>query len=65
MLGISLRDKKLNTWICQHTETEDNITTIRQNKHRWVGHVARFADNRWTIRVESNTLEMMKGTTKN
>jgi len=51
MLGITLRDRKRNTWIRQHTGIEDIVTTIRRNKHRWAGHVARLTDNRWTIRA--------------
>ena len=33
MLGISLRDQKRNTCILQHTEAEDIVTAIRQNRH--------------------------------
>ena len=48
-LAVSLGDQKHYTWIHQHTETEDIVTTMRWNKHRWAGHVTRFRDNRWTI----------------
>ena len=51
MLGITLRDRKRNTWICQHTGIEDIISTIRRNKHRWAGYMARLTDNRWMIRA--------------
>ena len=36
MLGISLRDQKRNTWICQHTETED-IVTHHQREQAQIG----------------------------
>ena len=53
MLGITLRDQRHNTWIWQQTGVTDIIDRIRQSKHRWVGHVARLQDNRWTIRATS------------
>ena len=51
MHGISLRDQKHNTRMCQHIETENMVPAIRRNKHRWAGHVGRFTDSRLTIRA--------------
>ena len=62
MLGITLKDKKRNTWIRQQTGVTDIITTFRSSKHRWAGHVARFQDNRWTLRVTEWTPRQWKRT---
>ena len=62
MLGITLKDKKRNTWIRQQTGVTDIVTTIRSSKHRWAGHVARFQDNRWTLRVTEWTPRQWKRT---
>ncbi|CAH3181942.1 unnamed protein product, partial [Porites lobata] len=43
MLGITLRDRKRNTWIRQETGVSDIINAIRNAKHRWAGHIARGA----------------------
>ena len=51
MLGITLRDRKRNTWTRQDTGVSDITNTIRKAKHRWAGHLARLSDNRWTIRA--------------
>ena len=48
MLGITIRDKKRNTWIRQQTEVEDVIAHIKLSKWRWAGHLARRSDGRWT-----------------
>ena len=50
MLGITLLDRKPNTWIRDQTKVEDISKRIRLSKLRWAGHVARFQDNRWTAR---------------
>ena len=50
MLGITLRNRKRNTWDRQETGISDIINTIRKAKHRWTGHFTRLSDNRWTIR---------------
>ena len=34
MLGITLRDRKRNTWIRQETVVNDIINAIRKAKHR-------------------------------
>ena len=51
MLGITLRDKKRNSWIRQQTSVTDIIDYVKKSKHRWAGHISRFTDNRWTVRV--------------
>ena len=51
MLGITLRDRKQNKWIREQTGIEDIVTTIKESKHRWAGHIARLTDNRWTKRT--------------
>ena len=51
MLGITLHDRKRNTWIRQETGLSDIFNVIRMTKHRWTGHIAQLSDNRWTIRA--------------
>ena len=51
MLGITIRDHKRNTWIRHQTRVSDIIDVIKKGIHGWVGHIARFKDNRWTKRV--------------
>ena len=48
MLGITLKDKKRNTWIREQTQLEDIVTFIKRSKWRWAGHLARREDGRWT-----------------
>ena len=50
MLGITLLDRKRNTWIRQETGVSDIVKAIRMAKHGWAGHIARLSDNRRTIR---------------
>lgn len=50
-LGITLLDKKTNEWIRSQTKIHDVKDAVKENLHRWAGHVARFSDNRWTIRL--------------
>ena len=51
ILGISLRDRRRNTWIRRETGASDTVNVIRMAKHRWAGHIARLSDNPWTIRT--------------
>ena len=51
MLGINLRDRKRNTYICQETGVSDINNAIREAKCRWAGHIVRLSDNRWIIRA--------------
>ena len=51
MLDITLRDRKGNTWIRQHTGIENIVTAIRRNRHKWAGHVARLTDNLSLIHI--------------
>ena len=51
MLGITIRDRKRNTWIRQETGVSGIINAIRKAKHNWAGHIARLSDNGWTIRA--------------
>ena len=44
MLGITLRDRKRNTWIRQETGVSDIIKAIRKAKHRWAGQTARLSE---------------------
>jgi hypothetical protein len=48
MLGITLKDKKRNTWIRQQTKITDALTYIKKSKWRWAGHIARREDGRWS-----------------
>lgn len=49
MLGISLSDKKKNTWIRQKTKVIDVLEKIASLKWSWAGHVARTDKARWTL----------------
>ncbi|KAI8493453.1 hypothetical protein Bbelb_288500 [Branchiostoma belcheri] len=40
MLGMTLRDRKRNSWADSRQEC-DVITGVNTAKHRWAGHVAR------------------------
>ena len=51
MVGVTLKDRKSTNWIRKESGMTDIIQNIRESKHRWVGHVARRNDKRWTIRV--------------
>ena len=51
MIGITLKDRKSTDWIRKQSDVTDIVRSIRESKHRCVGHVARRRDNRWTIRV--------------
>ena len=51
MLEISLRDKKRASWIRENTKVRDKLVSIKEQKWRWAGHVARREDNRWSKRL--------------
>ena len=51
MIGVTLKDRKSTDWIRKQSCVTDIIRSIRESKHRWVGHVVSRRDNRWTIRV--------------
>ena len=55
MLGITLRDRKRNTWNHQETSVGDIINAIRKAKHRWTGHIAWLSAYRWAIRATERT----------
>jgi hypothetical protein len=48
MLNIREIDKIRNEHIRKQTKVIDITRTIKRNKWRWAGHVARQQDNRWT-----------------
>ena len=51
ILRVSLRDHIKNRTLRQMSGLADIVTTIRESKFRWAGHIARLADNRWTTRI--------------
>ena len=51
MIGFTLKDRKSTEWIRKQSGVTDLIRSIRENKHKCAGHVARRRDNRCTIRV--------------
>ncbi|CAH1277638.1 MUC4 [Branchiostoma lanceolatum] len=50
MLGITLRDRRRNSWIRLQTGVTDIVTAVNTAKHRWAGHITRLQDNRRRIR---------------
>jgi hypothetical protein len=48
MLGIMLRDRKIHQWIRSKTGVQDIVHFAKRSKWRWVGHIARLNDGRWT-----------------
>ena len=50
-LGITLLDKKPNNWIRTKTDIHGIKDTVKDNLHRWAGYLARFTDNRLTLKV--------------
>jgi hypothetical protein len=48
MVGITRRDRKLNTLLREQTGVQDIVCMVKNQKWQWAGHVARAADNRWT-----------------
>lgn len=53
MMNIKLSDKISNTKIRKKSNIKDIQTTSNELKWSWAGHVQRYQDNRWTIRVEN------------
>ncbi|PZC84828.1 hypothetical protein B5X24_HaOG203818 [Helicoverpa armigera] len=51
-LGIKLKDKIRNSVIRKRTNLSDALTFSLQRKWRWAGHVARYDENRWPLRVQ-------------
>ena len=51
--NISKRDHIRAEVIREKSGVQDVIEHIYKSKHRWAGHVARLADNRWTSRTTS------------
>lgn len=49
-LGIKLKDKVKNVEIRKKTKVCDALTFATKAKWRWAGHVARYKDDRWTLR---------------
>jgi hypothetical protein len=48
ILGITLKDKKQNSWIRTQTKITDPIEYVKSSKWKWAGHLARRTDHRWT-----------------
>ena len=48
MLGITMRDRHESIWIRAETGVKDIVQVVKKQKWRWVGHLARMNDNRWT-----------------
>ena len=48
MIGVTLRDRKRNSWIRAKTGVIDIAAKIAKLKWQWAGHVVRLTDNRWT-----------------
>lgn len=46
---FKLRDTVRSTEIRKITKAKDALYISQNLKGRWAGHVARYADNRWTI----------------
>ena len=51
ILGVIHMDRESTNWIRKQSGVTDILRSIRESKHRWVGHVARSRDKTWTIRV--------------
>jgi len=52
MLGITMRDRKTNEWICAQTKAEYIITVSKKMKWKWAGHIARRTDGKWTSKCK-------------
>lgn len=50
-MGLKLRDRVRNAIIRKKTKVTDALTFSLQRKWKWAGHIARFSDNRWTLRA--------------
>jgi len=53
MIGITMRDRRRSTWVRAKTRVKDIVQVVKKQKWRWVGHVARINDNRWTKRIKN------------
>jgi len=51
MLGVNLRDHIQNEEIRKRIKVDDVKEHIARQKWRWVGHVARQDNDRWTRRI--------------
>ncbi|GFN77097.1 protein sidekick-1 [Plakobranchus ocellatus] len=51
ILGIKLADRVKCSEIRKRTQIQDIVDFVAKQKWKWAGHVARFKDNRWTLRV--------------
>jgi len=51
MLGVSLRDHIQNDKNRKGTKVDDDIEHIARQKWRWVGHVTRQDNDKWTRRI--------------
>lgn len=51
MIGVTLRDRKRESWIREQSRVEDSTVQIKKNKWTWAGPVVRRTDNRWTTRA--------------
>ena len=50
MLNVKLKDRTRSTIIRQRTRVADIVQYVTSAKRKWIGHIARMKDNRWTIR---------------
>ena len=51
LLEITLIDEKPKFWIRTKTNIRDLKDTVKDNLHRWAGYLARYTDNRWTLKM--------------
>ncbi|KAE9417440.1 hypothetical protein Angca_006003, partial [Angiostrongylus cantonensis] len=66
MLGVSrftqVRDGIRSSDLRQRSEIKDVVLYAKQSKIRWVGHVMRMNDNRWTRAISDWILRHVKRT---
>ncbi|CAH2258858.1 jg12564 [Pararge aegeria aegeria] len=53
MLGVSLRDQIRNEEIRRRTRVTDTAQEVAKLKWKWVGHIARRNDGRWSSQETS------------
>ena len=54
IIGVSLLDRKTDSWIRQQTQIQDITHKIKVSKHSIrAGHAVRMSDNRWTSRISA------------
>lgn len=51
ILGVTLRDRKRNSWVRERTRMIDVGTRMWGLKCNWIGHVLRRNDERWTKEI--------------